>query len=179
MTDGKIPIIRALDPIPREFRFIPQHVFDLLGITINRDEVRTPMQWDTSRNAGFSSAETTWLPVNADYQSVNIETEASATFSPLNTIRELQKIRKQYPVLESGLLELMINDKVPDHVLMFRRTSGKHEILVVLNFHKKECRFDFIGNKWIKSFGLNPDDNVGVGTIKLKGFGGMVLSKIV
>ena len=179
MTDGKIPITQALDPIPREFRFIPHLVFDLLGMTINRDEVRTPMQWDASRNAGFSSAETTWLPVNADYQSVNVEIEAGATYSLLNTIRELQKIRKQYPVMESGSLEVKINDKVPDHVLMFRRTSGKHEILVVMNFNKKGCQFDFNGNNWIKSFGLNPDDNVGAGIIKLQGFGGMILGKIV
>jgi len=49
MTDGRIPFSKALDPIPHKFGFIPHRIFDLLGITINRDEVRTPMQWDASR----------------------------------------------------------------------------------------------------------------------------------
>jgi glycosidase len=179
MTDGKIPITQALDPIPREFRFIPHLVFDLLGMTINRDEVRTPMQWDASRNAGFSSAETTWLPVNADYQSVNVEIEAGATYSLLNTIRELQKIRKQYPVLRVGSLDLITSGRAPSHVLMYKRKSDKDEILVILNFNKKANRFEFEENDWIKVFSLDPNDDISDGTIKLRGWGGMILRKII
>ena len=67
MTDGKIPLGQALDPIPHKFGPILGWVLDKFGWTINRDEVRTPMQWTASRNAGFTAGEKTWLPVNPDY----------------------------------------------------------------------------------------------------------------
>ena len=49
MTNAKIPFAQALDPIPHKFKSIPRFVFDMLGMTLNRDEVRTPMQWNESK----------------------------------------------------------------------------------------------------------------------------------
>ncbi len=53
MTDIRLPFKTALDPIPHKYKFIPRFVFDMLRLTINRDEVRTPMQWDGGRKCRF------------------------------------------------------------------------------------------------------------------------------
>ena len=53
MTNAKIAFAQALDPIPHKFQSIPRFVFDMLGMTLNRDEVRTPMQWNKSKEWRF------------------------------------------------------------------------------------------------------------------------------
>jgi glycosidase len=179
MTDGNIPFDHALDPIPHKFGLIPKFVFDLLGITINRDEVRTPMQWNASANAGFTTAAETWLPVNPDHLKVNAELEWQAAGSPLNTLRELLRVRKQFVALRSGSLELIGGNDLPDSVLMYKRRSENVESLVVMNFAKNECGFEFKEAYWKRVFSLNPNDELTGGKISLAGFGGMILSKIV
>lgn len=60
----------------------------------SRDNSRTPMQWDRSRQAGFSTAEKTWLKVNPNYVKLNAETEAQDPLSVLNYYRKLTRLRK-------------------------------------------------------------------------------------
>ncbi|MBM3126904.1 MAG: alpha-glucosidase, partial [Chloroflexi bacterium] len=104
MTNLRLPFRSALDPIPHKFKFIPRFVFDRMGTTINRDEVRTPMQWDERHHAGFSKAERTWLPIHPNYREVNVEKESVQAGSLLNTIRALLKIRSSERVLREGSL---------------------------------------------------------------------------
>ena len=79
----------------------------MLGMTLNRDEVRTPMQWNGGKNAGFSSAEKTWLPAHPNYVDINVEKEINDTNSLANTIRTLLRIRNEHPALSNGSLELI------------------------------------------------------------------------
>ncbi|MBI5353722.1 MAG: alpha-glucosidase [Chloroflexi bacterium] len=87
MTDSKFPFGTALDPIPHKFKIVPRFLLDAIGLTINRDEVRTPMQWDTTKHAGFSSAQKTWLPVHENHKTINVETENKDKGSLLNMVR--------------------------------------------------------------------------------------------
>ena len=114
-----MPFNTALDPIPHKFKFIPRFVFDMLGLTINRDEVRTPMQWDGTKNAGFSSAEKTWLPVHENYDEINVETQRKDADSLLNTIRALMKIRRDEKAIHEGSLGIIKG--LPDCVLGYTR----------------------------------------------------------
>jgi len=172
MTNAKIPFAQALDPIPHKFQFIPRFVFDMLGMTLNRDEVRTPMQWNGGKNAGFSSAEKTWLPVHPNYVDINVEKEINGSNSLANTIRALLRIRNENPALSNGSLEL-IND-LPDGVLGYVRRINGNEIAVLLNFVDEEKIVTFRDRHWQEILKLLDDEITG-GTIQLKGFSGVIL----
>lgn len=135
------------------------------------------MQWDGSRNAGFTSGENTWLPINAGYQTVNVEKGQETENSLLNTLRELLKIRKQYSALHGGSLELVSRSEVPGPILMYNRKSDNEEVAVVLNFSNNEFQIDFNQDNWNIVFSLNPNDRLSGGMIKLAGFGGMILDR--
>ena len=171
MTNSKIAFIQALDPIPHKFESIPRFIFDMLGMTINRDEVRTPMQWNDGKNAGFSSAEKTWLSVHSNYDVVNVEIESKDENSLLNTIRAILKIRNEHETLQQGALELI--EDLPVNVLCYRRKSNAEEIIMVLNFSKSEKQFPFIAGNCI--FKLSNRDELKNGEINLSGYGGMIL----
>jgi alpha-glucosidase len=171
MTNLPLPFNTALDPIPHKFKFLPRFIFELLGLTINRDEVRTPMQWDSTRNAGFSSAQKTWLPVNGNYTSVNVEEQGRDRDTLSNTIRTLLKIRKEEAALREGSLELV--DGLPEGVLGYVRKWDGEKILILLNFDRREKDFQFVSSNCI--FKLSQRDRIKNTAVHLDGYGGMVL----
>jgi alpha-glucosidase len=170
MTDAKFPFAAALDPIPHKFTFAPRFVFDLLGVLINRDEVRTPMQWDGTRNAGFSSAQKTWLPVHENYRSINVEKQRTESDSLLNMIQVLLKIRQQESCLQGGSLEILEN--LPKGVLGYTRILEDKKILVLLNFDEQEKEFEMENSG--KLFNLCAGDQAENKTIHLAGYGGLL-----
>ncbi len=138
MTNLKQPFASALDPIPHKFKFIPPILFDMIGLTINRDEVRTPMQWDGTKNAGFSSAEKTWLPVHENYDKINVETQRKDADSLLNTIRALMKIRRDEKAIYEGSLGIIKG--LPDCVLGYTRMFDNEKVFILLNFSEKKYK---------------------------------------
>ncbi len=171
MTDSKFPFDSALDPIPHKFKYVPRIFLDAIGLTINRDEVRTPMQWDGTRNAGFSSAQKTWLPVHETYKKINVETETKDDDSLLNTIRKLLKIRKEESAFSEGTLELLHN--LPKDVLGYKRKSGADEFVMLLNFGVKDKEFEIKQGDCI--FRLSEKDAIKNNKVLLTGFGAMIL----
>ena len=171
MTDAKFPFGSAIDPIPHKFKYVPRVIPDTLGLTINRDEVRTPMQWDASKNAGFSSAEQTWLPVHENYHNINIELEDKDEDSLLNTIRTLIKIRNAERVLQEGSLELIEN--LPEGVLGYTRSMNSEKIFVLLNFDNKEKDIRLDVNEVI--FQLSRVNHLNDTNIHLSSYGGLIL----
>jgi alpha-glucosidase len=98
-----------------------------------RDGERTPMQWDDSRNAGFSSAATTWLPVAADYATKNVKAEQAQPDSILNWHKQLIALRKRSPTLRDGRMVML--DETNPSVLSFVRqgAAGQPSVVVALN----------------------------------------------
>ena len=84
-----------------------------------RDPVRTPMQWDDSTSAGFSTNETTFLPVNPNYVKINVENQLQHADSDLEAFKRLAILREN-PIFTQGDYELdAVND---DNVLVLRRS---------------------------------------------------------
>lgn len=171
MTDHKLPFGSAFDPIPHKFKFIPRFVFDLLGMTINRDEVRTPMQWDGTKNAGFSSAEKTWLPVHKNFKEINVEKEGNEEYSLLNSIRALLKIRAGEKALQEGALEIL-ND-LPKGILGYARTYSDQKLIVLLNFNEQTKIVHMEFSECV--FKLSERDEAKEKAIQLNGFGGVII----
>ena len=99
-----------------------------------RDGERTPMQWDDSKNAGFSTADVTWLPVAPNYKTVNVKKEEPEPASLLNWYKELIKMRANNPALHDGALTML--DPTNPNVLSYLRKGpgGSPSIVVALNF---------------------------------------------
>jgi maltose alpha-D-glucosyltransferase/alpha-amylase len=103
----------------------------------DRNSVRTPMQWNGSLNAGFSSAdpERLWLPLISNavygYQAVNVESQERNSTSLLNWTRRLIEVRRSTRVFGRGSIAFL---KPANHrVLAFTRTLGRDTVLVVSN----------------------------------------------
>ena len=171
MTHLKLPFGSALDPIPHKYKFLPRFIFDALGITINRDELRTPMQWDETTNAGFSSAGKTWLPVHQNYNNINATTQSKENDSLLNTIRTLLNIRKQEKTIQEGSLRLISG--LPANVLGYAREFENEKAIILLNFSEQEVDFPFDASEILLR--LSPNDGMKNGNIRLGKFGGEIV----
>ncbi|NP_001089867.1 solute carrier family 3 (amino acid transporter heavy chain), member 1 L homeolog [Xenopus laevis] len=94
---------------------------------------KTPMQWDSSSNAGFSEANRTWLSVNPDYEAVNVEAQKNEQYSTLNLYRELNHLRNNELPLHRGWLCYTWSD---NNVFAYvRELDGLNKVfMMVLNF---------------------------------------------
>jgi len=132
-----LPLAGALDPMGRTFLpWMPEWVSRRIAERINRDEVRTPMQWDASRNAGFSTAERTWLPVNPEYPRRNVAAQREDPDSTWRLFQTLIGLRRALPELHDGTLRLL--DAGRD-VVAYERAHVADDgtiarVVVVLNF---------------------------------------------
>jgi alpha-glucosidase len=115
-----------------------EDVKDPIGITgwpkeKGRDGERTPMQWDADKDAGFSTAARTWLPIPPSYTSVNVAAEEKDPNSLLHWYEQLIALKKSDPALHAGD-EIMLNTG-DQHVLSWLRKSPDGEaVIVACNF---------------------------------------------
>ena len=105
-----------------------------------RDGERTPMQWNTSANAGFSQTKP-WLPVPASYKTHNVATELKDPDSILNFYRRVLALRQQDRALRDGdYVALNENDA---NVLSYLRRYKDEAVLVVLNMSSSPQKVSF------------------------------------
>ena len=96
----------------------------------SRDNGRTPMQWDASAHAGFTTGEP-WIGVVDNYQTINAAAEVGDPDSIYSYYKQLVALRKQHPVIQSGKIEFLYKDD-PD-LLAYRRWDETGELLVLCN----------------------------------------------
>lgn len=108
----------------------PRLVLQALEVAA-RDNSRTPMQWDASDQAGFTTG-TPWMPVNPNHVRINAAAQQNDPESVFAWYRELINLRHKEPVVREGLFELLLPAD-PD-VYAFTRTMGPDRLLIVANF---------------------------------------------
>jgi alpha-glucosidase len=100
------------------------------GLGFGRDPERTPMQWDKTATAGFSTG-TPWLPLAETYEACNVEVLSADPKSILNLYRRLIILRRTHFALSIGAY---FGLEVPDeHVIAYQRRHGDEHLSVVLN----------------------------------------------
>jgi alpha-glucosidase len=121
MRDVAIPPHLVRDPFERN---VP-------GRGLGRDPERTPMQWSSDTQAGFTRGEP-WLPVASDYRDVNVAAQRDDAKSILALYRRLIALRRAEPALEVGRFELV---ETQGEVLAYVRRSrrGESDFLIALN----------------------------------------------
>lgn len=100
---------------------------------IGRDRSRTPIPWDESENAGFSTADP-WLPLNPDWHLRNVATQDRDSNSLLSLYRRLLSLRRQYPALAIGNFEFV---KSSEDVLVYERQHGDERVVIALNLSEQ------------------------------------------
>jgi oligo-1,6-glucosidase len=105
----------------------------------DRDNGRTPFQWNGTANAGFTTG-TPWIEVNKNYTTINEATEESDPNSSLNYFRKAVQLRKENPVLVYGKYTLL--DKDNGNVYAYTRELNGRKLLVLLNFTSKVEAFN-------------------------------------
>ena len=99
---------------------------------LGRDNSRTPMQWEATANAGFTTAKP-WLPINQNYTTINVQAADSASNSILHFVRKMIALRKENKaVLVYGKYTLL--DKDNPNVFSYTREMNGITFLIVLNF---------------------------------------------
>jgi len=104
----------------------------------SRDNSRTPMQWDSGKNAGFSSADRTWIRVNPNYKSINAADQEHPD-SVLSFYRELIRLRKDSKysdIIISG--EFLPYESEDPCVIAYQRSTAHERLLVIHNFQNRQ-----------------------------------------
>jgi oligo-1,6-glucosidase len=112
----------------------------LAGLRVNsRDNARTPMQWDASPHAGFTTG-TPWIAVNPNYAEVNAEAALADDASVFHHYRRLIALRHHEPVVAHGDFTMLLADDPT--VYAFTRRLGDVELLVLGNFSSETVTAD-------------------------------------
>ncbi len=115
-----------------------EDVKDPVGLTgwpkdKGRDGERTPMQWDSSAQAGFSSNASTWLPVPPTFSTVNVKAEEASPDSLFTWYQSLIRLKKTNPALAGGS-EKMLDTDNPNVLSWLRTGPDKVAVIVSVNF---------------------------------------------
>jgi alpha-glucosidase len=129
MSNARVPRRRIRDPLGK--RYWP--------LFPGRDPARTPMQWSSDENAGFTRGNV-WLPVHPGYRDVNVEIDLADRYSMLNHYKSLIALRKRKKALSHGeLVPLLRGER---HCIAYMRRHETERVCVVMNFSDRAVRID-------------------------------------
>ena len=105
---------------------------------ISRDNARTPVQWDDTENAGFTTG-TPWITVNPNYKEINAAVELKDPSSVFHYYQKLIALRKQYPIIVYGKYELLLPED--ENLFVYTRELDNEKLLAVCSFSEQKQNF--------------------------------------
>lgn len=126
MTDVPVPLSEVQDP----------QGLNMPDKNLSRDPARTPMQWDDSPYAGFSTV-APWLRIDKKYSRVNVACEKEDPLSMLNLYKKMIALRNSEPALQTGSYKPIFADQ--QAIAYQREQEGYDSFLIVLNLTHKPC----------------------------------------
>ncbi|XVL11244.1 alpha-glucosidase [Staphylococcus xylosus] len=106
----------------------------------NRDNSRTPMQWNNQTNSGFSE-HSPWFPVNPNYKTINVADQQQDPNSILNFYKSLITLKKSDDIYTYGTFDLV--DKNNEQVFAYTRTLNNKKVLIVANLTNQTATFKY------------------------------------
>ena len=148
------------------------------GVGVGRDGCRTPMQWDASPFAGFSTVEP-WLPLADDYAQDNVVNLSAEDASLLSLYRALIALRKRQPALQLGEYQPLA---AQGDVLLFRRVGAGSSLLIALNLGAAPIavlseQFSLDGEILLSTFMDRAGERIGA-TLDLRGDEGVIIGPV-
>ncbi|XCP83969.1 alpha-glucosidase [Roseburia hominis] len=170
-----IESINAYKELTEKGILSPERMFDYISYK-GRDNARTPMQWDDSKQAGFTTG-TPWINVNPNYTKINAKEQMEREDSVFHYYKKLIALRKEYPIIVYGSYELLLPDS--EELYVYTRSLDSEKLLVICNFTDKETKYEepeeFVEGSQvlISNYGREAAD----GTMQLKPYESVVLIK--
>ncbi len=116
----------------------PKEVFESL-LHLSRDNSRTPVQWNNTENAGFTSG-TPWMKVNPNYTKINVEQALRDPDSIFYFYKKLIQLRKENEVMVYGTYEPILEENL--QIYSYFRSMGEERWLVILNISDQSAKFE-------------------------------------
>lgn len=167
--------ISALDQyqVSLDAGFTPEEALKIISLR-NRDNARTPVQWNAEKNAGFTQG-TPWLMVNPNYTKINVESQEKDANSVLSFYKELIALRKNPAYKETIVYGDVIPFEEDRHNLMAYHRKADKDLLVIGNF-QKEAQNVTLPSEY-KNVLINnyPDAEINGTEVQLKGYQVLVI----
>ncbi|AGK98682.1 glycoside hydrolase family 13 protein [Clostridium pasteurianum] len=106
---------------------------------VSRDNARTPMQWDDTENAGFTTG-TPWIKVNDNYKKINAKAQVNDENSVYNYYKKLISLRKEHEIIIYGDYELLSPED--ENIYAYIRSFNNDKLLIICNFSKYIMNFE-------------------------------------
>ncbi|WP_243686330.1 alpha-glucosidase C-terminal domain-containing protein [Lentilactobacillus rapi] len=132
--------VNAFSELVNQEKIVDQATMLKYLAAMSRDNARTPMQWDTSTNAGFSQG-TPWMAVNPNYQTINAADQVNDPDSVFGFYQQLIKLRHSSDLVVYGDYQEL--DPADDQVFAYRREYQGQKLLVISNFTTDTLKRDY------------------------------------
>jgi alpha-glucosidase len=141
------------------------------GLGLGRDPERTPIPWDGSPHAGFTSGEP-WLPLGTDHANVNVAALRSLPGSILNLYRRLIELRREHAALTQGAISAVADQ---GNILRYERCQGDERLVILLNLGHQEAQVPYLSGRLLLSTYLDRVGEEAGGSMSLRADEGIIV----